>query len=191
MPASGTKAKGLSGFQGARRSANRAGRTRNGFSALETANTRMAELVRILDDGLPPVCSPAYLEANGPVEELEGILSSNLLHIQAQHPSGIGWRRWLRSFGSELPSGSRQLAFNNYYHVIQACMGGQGFALDWFRMLGNQLKNGQLAAPLSEQAETDDQYCLAYPRRKSPQRDLAPFHDWLIEEFGQPTRADP
>lgn len=127
------------------------------------------------------------LEANGPIEELEDIPSLNLLHIQAQHSSWIGWRRGLRSFGSELPGGGRQPVFNSYYHLIQACMGGQGFALGWLRMLGNQLKKGLLA----EQIETDDQYCLAYPRRKSPQRDLAPFHDWLIEEFGQPTRAGP
>ncbi len=70
-------------------------------------------------------------------------------------------------------------------------MGGQGFALGWIRMLGDQLKNRQLIAPLSEQVETDDKYYLAYPCHKSPQWDFSPFHDWLIAEFGQPTRAVP
>lgn len=85
----------------------------------------------------------------------------------------------MRNFGLE-PGGSRQLAFNNYYHVIQACMGGHGFALDWLKMLGDQLENELPVAPLSEQAETNDQYYLAYPCRKSSRWDLAPFHDWLI-----------
>lgn len=58
-------------------------------------------------------------------------------------------------------------------------------------MLGDQLENGQLVVPLSEQVETDDQYYLAYPRRKSSRWDLAPFHDWLIAEFGWPTPALP
>ena len=140
--------------------------------------------VPLFNDIMTPVCSPAYLEANGPVEKLEDILSLNLLHMQAQHSSWIGWRRWLRNLGLEPPGESRQLAFNNYYHVIQACMGGQGFALGWLRMLGDQLNNGQLVAPLSEQVEADDKYYLTYPRNKSPQWDLSPFHDWLIAEFG-------
>lgn len=140
--------------------------------------------VPLFNDIISPVCSPAYLEENGPVAELEDILSLNLLYMQAQHSSCIGWRRWLRNFGLEPPSGSRQLAFSNYYHVIQACMGGHGFALGWLRLLGDQLKNGQLVAPLSEQVETDDQYYLAYPSHKSSQWNLAPFHDWLITEFG-------
>lgn len=40
--------------------------------------------VPLFNDFVTPVCSPAYLEANGPVEELEDILSLNLLQMHAQ-----------------------------------------------------------------------------------------------------------
>ncbi len=139
----------------------------------------------LFKDILTPVCTPAYLEKNGPIKKVGDLFSRELLYMQAQHPSWIGWRRWFRNFSIELPSGSRKLAFNNYYHVIQACLGGQGIALGWLRMLSEQMKDGQLVAPLTERFETDDFYYVAYPRHKPLSLDIVPFQEWLIAEFGE------
>ena len=140
--------------------------------------------IPLFKDIMTPVCSPAYLDANGPIESLEDLLERDLLYMQAQHPSWIGWRRWFRYFSTEMPSRNRQLGFNNYYHVIQACLAGQGIALGWLRMLGEQLDNGQLITPLNHRVETEEQYHLAYPIHKPLAWDLMPFFDWLTNEFG-------
>ena len=135
-------------------------------------------------DLMTPVCSPDYIEKHGPIESLQDLLPKDLLYMQAQHPSWIGWRRWFREFSMELPGGSRQLGFNNYYHVIQACVAGQGIALGWLKMLSEQFDKGQLIAPLAERIETKDYYHLAYPTHKPLCWDLAPFYIWLMTEIG-------
>ena len=138
----------------------------------------------LFTDMMAPVCSPAYLDAHGPIHTLEDLLDKDLLYMQAQHSSWIGWRRWFRSLSVELPTGSRQLGFNNYYHVIQACLAGQGIALGWLRMLKDQLASGQLVVPLNHRVETDEYYYLAYPGHKPLAWNLSQFFDWLMDEFG-------
>ncbi|WP_284283435.1 LysR substrate-binding domain-containing protein [Mesorhizobium amorphae] len=138
----------------------------------------------LFPDILTPVCSPEYLDKNGPLQEVSDLLSCELLYMQAQHPSWVGWRQWLREFSLELPKNHQPMGFNNYYNTIQACLAGQGVALGWLRTLGSMLGSRSLVAPLSQFLQTEDQYQLAWPADRTPEFPIEPFEEWLTRRYG-------
>ncbi|MER8407731.1 LysR substrate-binding domain-containing protein [Mesorhizobium sp. M1307] len=135
-------------------------------------------------DILAPVCSPEFINKTGPLRHVDDLLRCELLYMQAQHPSWIGWRQWLRHFSLELPKNHQPMGFNNYYNTIQACLAGQGVALGWLRLLGDPLSSGQLVTPLPEFVETEDQYHLAWPANRRPNFAIEPFEQWLWRRYG-------
>jgi DNA-binding transcriptional LysR family regulator len=135
-------------------------------------------------DILTPVCSPEFLEKNGPIQSVGDLASCELLYMQAQHPTWVGWRQWLREFGMEPPKNHQTMGFNSYYNTIQACLAGQGVALGWLRLLGDMLDSGRLVTPLSQFLETEDKYYLAWPSQRPPDFDILPFEEWLTRRYG-------
>lgn len=135
-------------------------------------------------DILTPVCSPEFMDRKGPLRHVDDLLRCELLYMQAQHPSWIGWRQWLRHFSLELPKNHQAMGFNNYYNTIQACLAGQGVALGWLRLLGDSLSSGQLVTPFPEYVETEDQYHLAWPAHRRPEFAIEPFEEWLWRRYG-------
>jgi len=145
----------------------------------------------LFHDILTPVCSPEFLEKNGPLREVGDLLSCELLYMQAQHPSWVGWRRWLREFSLELPKNHQTMGFNNYYNAIQACLAGQGVALGWLRLLGDMLDTRRLVTPLPQFLQTEDQYQLAWPAHRTPEFPIEPFEEWLTRRYGGPIPGFP
>ncbi|MER8401447.1 LysR substrate-binding domain-containing protein [Mesorhizobium sp. M1348] len=138
----------------------------------------------LFPDILTPVCSPEFLDKNGPLQGVGDLLNCELLYMQAQHPSWVGWRQWFREFSLELPKNHQPMGFNNYYNTIQACLAGQGVALGWLRQLGNMLELRRLVTPLPQFLQTDDQYQLAWPADRTPEFPIEPFAEWLIRQYG-------
>ncbi|WP_181592155.1 LysR substrate-binding domain-containing protein [Mesorhizobium atlanticum] len=138
----------------------------------------------LFPDILTPVCSPEFLDRYGPLRELSDLQNCELLYMQAQHPSWVGWRHWLREFSLELPQNHQPMGFNNYYNTIQACLAGQGVALGWLRQLGNMLESGRLVAPLPQFLQTEDRYQLAWPADRAPEFPIEPFEEWLGRRYG-------
>ncbi|MER8968468.1 LysR substrate-binding domain-containing protein [Mesorhizobium sp. M0808] len=135
-------------------------------------------------DILTPVCSPDFINKNGALRGIDDLLDCDLLYMQAQHLTWIGWRQWLRHFSFELPKNHQPMGFNSYYNTIQACLAGQGVALGWLRLLGDPLRSGQLVTPLPEFLETEDQYHLAWPVDRRPELAIEPFERWLWRQYG-------
>ncbi|MER9677425.1 LysR substrate-binding domain-containing protein [Mesorhizobium sp. M0208] len=138
----------------------------------------------LFPDILTPVCSPEFLEKNGPLRDVSGLLNCELLYMQAQHPSWVGWRQWLREFALELPKNHQPMGFNNYYNTIQACLAGQGVALGWLRQLGNMLDSRRLVTPLPQFLVTEDVYYLAWPADRTPDFQIELFEEWLTRRYG-------
>jgi LysR family glycine cleavage system transcriptional activator len=138
----------------------------------------------LFHDILTPVCSPGFLEKNGPLENVADLLKCELLYMQAQHPSWVGWRHWLREFSLEPPKNHQKMGFNSYYNTIQACLAGQGVALGWLRLLGDMLDSGRLVTPLPQFLQTEDQYYLAWPSQRTLDFPIEPFEEWLTRRYG-------
>ncbi|WP_292277039.1 LysR substrate-binding domain-containing protein [Mesorhizobium sp.] len=140
----------------------------------------------LFSDIVTPVCSPEFLEKNGPLESVSDLLNCELLYMQQQDPTWGGWPQWLRAFSSQTPQHHQAMGFNNYYNTIQACMAGQGVALGWLRLLGDMLESGRLVIPLPQCLVTEDKYHLAWPYHRPPHSDIECFEEWLNRRFGGP-----
>lgn len=140
----------------------------------------------LFSDIITPVCSPEFLEKNGPLESVSDLLNCELLYMQQQDPTWGGWREWLRAFLPQTPRNHQTMGFNNYYNAIQACVAGQGVALGWLRLLGDMLESGRLVAPMPQFLETEDKYHLAWPSNRPPHFDIQGFEEWLNRRFGSP-----
>ncbi|MER8543950.1 LysR substrate-binding domain-containing protein [Mesorhizobium sp. M1334] len=145
----------------------------------------------LFSDIMTPVCSPEYLKTHGPVQKVTDLLHCELLYMQAQHPSWVGWRQWLREFSLEQPKNHRTMRFNNYYNVIQACLAGQGVALGYLRGLGELLDAGRLVTPLCESVQTEDTYQIAWPSNREPNFSVERFEEWLTRRYGGPIKGYP
>lgn len=140
----------------------------------------------LFPDILTPVCSPEFLQRNVALRQVTDLPNCELLYTQAQHPSWVGWRQWLREFSLDLPKNHQIMGFNSYYNTIQACLAGQGVALGSLRMLGELLETGRLVTPLSETLKTDDNYHLAWPSNRPLDFPIERFEEWIIRRFGGP-----
>ena len=138
---------------------------------------------RLFRDVLSPICTPGYLDAHGPLERPKDLLAVELLHMEAQHPTWLGWSTWFRKNGLDMPAGKRMLQFNNYYHVVQACLAGQGIAMGWLRLVRDHIRDGALVTPLDMRTETDSSYYLAIQEDRAMDWNPDPFFDWVMKEF--------
>ncbi|MER9120934.1 LysR substrate-binding domain-containing protein [Mesorhizobium sp. M0954] len=143
----------------------------------------------LFPDIMTPVCSPEFLETHGPLQKVTDLPTCELLYMQAQHPSWVGWRQWLREFSLEPPTNHRTMGFNNYYNMIQACLAGQGVALGYLRVLGELLETGRLVTPLSESLQTEDKYHIAWPSNRPPDFPIERFEEWLTRRYGGPIKS--
>ena len=138
---------------------------------------------RLFRDVLSPICTPGYLDTCGPLERPKDLLAAQLLHMEAQHPTWLDWSTWFRKNGLDMPAGKRILGFNNYYHVVQACLAGQGIALGWLRLVRDHIRDRTLVTPLDMRTETDSSYYLAVREEHAMEWDPDPFFDWIMSEF--------
>ena len=129
-----------------------------------------------------PVCNAAYLKAT-PLHKPNDIAKCVLLHYQDDKGDTKPWLSWSTWFDAmELrdvePSGT--LRFNQYDHLIQAAIDGQGLALGRYPLMKQYLEIGSLVAPFEGRSQTSRAYFLIEARKKV--RGAEHLVEWLIKE---------
>ena len=74
-----------------------------------------------------PVCSPAFLSENGPIDSVEELLSH---HLIGSHLDPDEWTQWARLCGFERDIPPRHLSFDNRSNALQAAREGLGLAME-------------------------------------------------------------
>ena len=101
--------------------------------------------VLLLEERVAAVCSPAFLESNGPINSPSQLLDTQLLSLSK--PASAEWQTWQGWFDGLGIAGERSrnyISFNNYDMVTQATLAGQGVALGWLGLIDGLLRNGSL-----------------------------------------------
>lgn len=100
----------------------------------------------LMPERVVPVCAPAFAERL--TEDARAMLAGGpLIHLEADNLSP--WLDW-KSYGERAAlapihlDGPGDLRFNTYALVIQAAMGGQGFALGWLGIIDQLLDSNLL-----------------------------------------------
>ncbi len=129
-----------------------------------------------------PVCSPAYLDRNGPIGDVADLTETVLLDLEDTNWNWINWRMWLTEQGVDLPAGQRHLRINSYPLIIEAARNGQGVALGWRHLVDDALLDGSLVCPLERSVHTRFGYHILWPEARPLSAEAGALRDWALGE---------
>lgn len=111
--------------------------------------------VKVLDEEIVPVASPAFLERFGPVLAGPPQCWSGVprLDIGLPSPGWATWDTWFDEHGCAPPDAPVE-TFENYIHLLRAAADGDGIAIGWNGFLTDYTEAGQLAAVRDEWLRT-------------------------------------
>jgi LysR family glycine cleavage system transcriptional activator len=132
------------------------------------------------------VCSPSLIDPRQPLRKPADLCQYTLLHneVSEREPESAGdWNNWLNRLGEPGLAGAKHgPRFPRCDMLIQAAIHGQGMALVWNTMVGNELTTGRLVKPLQGRFETANAfYAVSTPEIAQKAKTRA-FREWMITQ---------
>lgn len=138
---------------------------------------RSVAAMRVMEEELFPVCSPAYL-AQHPMRTPADLARATLLHDEMRQD----WRLWLKAAGAGGVDPERGPGFDDSALLIQAAMAGMGVALGRSALVAADLAAGLLVAPFDFRLKADLAYYLIGRPGTENLPKIKAFRDWLMSE---------
>lgn len=157
-------------------------------TAEQVANWAGTRSVRVIDEQIVPVCSPALIAGLGqatPLASLTPQLIATLpLLQQSTRPSA--WRLWFDAAGVAAPMALSGPRYELFSMTAAAAAQGLGLALVPRLLIEPELARGELMVACAQVLPGDRAYYLVKPDRAEERPALADFERWLL----QMSRAD-
>jgi len=142
------------------------------------------EAIRLLDEEVTPVCSPALLAGGHPLREPADLRHYTLLHDDFE----LDWQTWLDAAGVSGVDASRGPRFTGSDHLVQAALAGHGIALGRGALVADDLAAGRLVRPFALSLPSEWAYYIVYPAGAGNRPKIAAFRDWILGEATHGTR---
>jgi LysR family glycine cleavage system transcriptional activator len=137
------------------------------------------EGVRLFEDEILPVCSPALLRGREPLTAPRDFADFTLLYSVRRMDD---WNRWLTMMGAPDVQLLRSLSFENSSLAIQAAIDGLGIAMIQRAYVKDQLRAGTLVAPFEQVARSASGYYLIWSEGGSSSAAFLAFQQWILKE---------
>lgn len=139
--------------------------------------------ILLLEERVAAVCSPSFLERNGPIVSSENIVKTQLLSL-SRPPSAEWqtWQGWFESLGIADDRSHNYVSFNNYDMVMQAAVSGEGVALGWLGLVDGLLSQGSLVRATQDVVTNNAGYVMSRDRDSSRRGPKAVF-DWIASQI--------
>jgi DNA-binding transcriptional LysR family regulator len=138
------------------------------------------DAVKLVDEVILPICSPAYLQRMGPVGSLADLARHRLIHLDEPFRPRPGWGDYLKATGGSaamlLDPG---LHMNDYALVISAALEGQGIALGWRHQTDHLVARGLLVHPWERPWVTGLAFHIVWPHGAELTPEVIAVRDWL------------
>jgi len=130
-----------------------------------------------------PVCSPALLRGEHPLNQPGDLRHHTLLHIDWKDAEA-SWRMWLLAAGLHDIDPTRGPHFTMESMAVQAALDGHGVALVGDMLAADDLAAGRLVRPFDPSLSTPltFSYYLLSAKGSAEQPKVVAFRDWLLEE---------
>lgn len=130
-----------------------------------------------------PVCSPALLNGNHPLNQPDDLRHHTLLHVDWKDAEA-SWRMWLLAADLQDIDPTRGPHFTMETMAVQAALEGHGVALIGDILVADDLATGRLVRPFDESLSTPltFSYYLLSQKDRTGQPKVEAFRDWLFEE---------
>ena len=130
-------------------------------------------------DELFPVCSPALLKGDKPLQSPKDLAHHTLLHTSGGYDDD--WRLWLTAAGQPSDiSKQRGLSFDLILMTVQAAIDGLGVALGRTTYVEGDVAKGRLVVPFKMALPADAGFYLVSPQARAESPKLSAFRQWLL-----------
>jgi LysR family glycine cleavage system transcriptional activator len=142
---------------------------------------------RLLGEEAIPVCSPALLAGEGPLQGPEDLNQHGLLHDDSpdNDPSCPTWPMWLRAAGVQGVDATRGPRFSQSSLVLEAAVLGRGIALAKSTIAAADLAAGRVVRLFEMSVPLAFAYYLVYPQSVARAPKVQAFRTWLFEQVGR------
>jgi LysR family glycine cleavage system transcriptional activator len=123
-----------------------------------------------------PVCSPAFLHNDKPLNDIGNLRYYALLH-DANYEC---WRDWLELAEIDDIEANRGTVIDDTNVLIQAAIDGQGIALGSTTFVEDLLESGRLVKPFDISLENEFAYYVVYPETHLKNPAVRAFKEWLL-----------
>lgn len=133
---------------------------------------------------LIPVCSPAYAQAHGLLQQPSDALQHDLIHADVgDHGLGEEWFDWLKGLGVQTPDELQGLSMHDPALAMQAAADGLGLAIGYRELIGQDLKSARLVTASNEPIKHQYSYYLVYRKTAGKGKAVKQFKDWMISQL--------
>ncbi len=145
----------------------------------------------ITTDAIYPVCSPGFMQCNGPFNTAECLLNTSLIHTDWGPASASfpNWRNWFEvasvSPGRKTDQG---LIANSSIVALNLAVSGLGIALSQGLLAARLLDEGALVCAHDLVLPQSQPYCLTIPQRSAARPVVMAFKEWLTQVCKSTTR---
>jgi LysR family glycine cleavage system transcriptional activator len=143
--------------------------------------------IRLFDEEIFPVCSPALLERGPPLVHPADLAGHTLLHVEwswaMTRGEPLDWQMWLHAAGADEVDATRGPRFSYASFALQAAADGQGLALGSEALAGDDLAAGRLVRPFDVVLPVNFAYYLVYPEDTAERPKIANFRHWILAEI--------
>lgn len=136
-------------------------------------NAQGLTTVKLFDETLFPVASPAYLESLGGLAQPADLARARLL----RHPL-LHWRAWFDAAGLDWPEPVEGPLFEDAVMMYEAAAAGQGVALALRTVHEGYAESGRLVKPFGLEV-WDRAYHIVLAPEAHARPEVAMFVDWL------------
>ncbi|WP_321797598.1 MULTISPECIES: LysR substrate-binding domain-containing protein [unclassified Burkholderia] len=156
--------------------------------AVRYGNGRWADgtAIRLFDEEVFPVCSPAWLRQHGAPESLAELAAVALVESDSTSEGWMGWEAWFHAAGFRPDRLNYALRCSLYTDAIDAARYGHGVALGWGRLVHDLLDAGELVRLPVASLQMTDAYYIVVPHGKT----ITPAIDGLVEWLRADVRQD-
>lgn len=138
----------------------------------------------LLKDDFFPVCSPALLGGEHPLQSPDDLRHHALIHDVSMEVEGSfpTWKSWLSNAGLANLEVQRGTRINDSAAVLQAAINGAGVALGRTSLVNEDLAAGRLVQPFGPSLTSDFSYYIIRRNGSPPSQAIDAFARWLHEE---------
>jgi LysR family glycine cleavage system transcriptional activator len=142
---------------------------------------------RLIGEEVFPVCSPALLLGERPLNSPADLKDHTLLHDDSpdNDPSCPTWPMWLRAAGVQNVDAARGPRFSQSSFVLEAAVLGRGVALAKSTIAAADLAAGRVVRLFEVSIPLAFSYFLVSRDDVAPSPNIVAFRTWLFEQVGR------
>lgn len=160
--------------------ANISGRSKNlEIIRMPSGTSPAAGMQKLWDANIFPVCSPEFLDRNGPFDSPDQVCQQDLIHTLGYNND---WHRWANCYakpGTLVNSGFR---VDGLVMSVEAACRGEGIILGRSPLIDDFLRDARLVEALPETFCLTTSYFLKTTSRAPNNRSATVFADWILNE---------